>query len=172
MLVLKAIQFATTKHKGQERRETGIPYISHPMTVMYLVSKYKQSKHLEELMAAALLHDTLEDTETDFIELATEFSPMVADLVLELTSDIKEIARIGKNEYMKKHLVGMSSYALVLKLIDRLSNIMDNPTEKYKNDTFQLLQHLEEKRILSSTQKRIVNDIYPYLGPIIHSSDI
>ena len=49
---------------------------------------------------------------------------------------------------------------------------MDNPTEKYKNDTFQLLQHLEENRILSSTQARIVNDIYPYLGPVIHSSDI
>lgn len=159
MLVIKAIQFASAKHDGQKRKGTGLPYITHPIIVAYLLAKYKQSKRLEELMAAAILHDTLEDTDTNFIELATEFTPFVAGLVLELTSDEKEIKKIGKNEYMKIHLCGMSSYALTLKLVDRLSNIMDEPSDKYKKDTLELVMHLEQNRKLSLTQIEIIDEI-------------
>lgn len=159
MLVIKAIQFASAKHDGQKRKGSGLPYVTHPIIVAYLLAKFKQSKRLEELMAAAILHDTLEDTDTNFVELATEFTPFVAGLVLELTSDEKEIKKIGKNEYMKIHLCGMSSYALTLKLVDRLSNIMDEPTTKYLSDTMELMGHIESKRKLSDTQIRLVDEI-------------
>jgi (p)ppGpp synthase/HD superfamily hydrolase len=125
MLLIKAVQFAGEKHKGQYRRESGLPYVIHPITVAFLLAENKESKKLEELMVAALLHDTLEDTDATFEEIAREFTPMVASLVLELTSDPEEIEEIGKNEYLTKKMVGMSSYALVIKLADRLSNIMD-----------------------------------------------
>jgi len=159
MLVIKAIQFASKKHFGQERKGSGLPYITHPIIVAHLLAKFKQSKRLEELMAAAVLHDTLEDTDTNFVELATEFTPFVAGLVLELTSDEKEIKKIGKNEYMKIHLCGMSSYALTLKLADRLSNVMDEPSEKYKVDTLDLIDHISNNRKLSGTQMKMVQEI-------------
>lgn len=164
MLVIKAIQFAAKAHEGQTRKGTGLPYVTHPIIASYLLVKYKESKHIDQLMAAAILHDTLEDTDTNFIELATEFTPMVAGLVLELTSDKKEIERVGKNNYMKKKLLGMSSYALVIKLVDRLSNIMDAPTDKMRSDTRELLEFIEVNRKLSETQKRIVSDIRDHLG--------
>lgn len=158
-LVLSAIQFAHERHAGQVRRGSGAPYITHPLAVSYLVAAYKRSKHLEELLAASCLHDVLEDTETSFSELVDRFGPLVASLVLELSNDEAEIARIGKLEYQKKKLAGISSYGLVLKLGDRLHNISDQPTQKMLRDTQALLQHLRKVRKLSRTHKRMVDDI-------------
>lgn len=157
--ILKAIQFATRKHRGQRRKVSGAPYITHPILVSYLVAKYKASKRFEELIAAALLHDTLEDTKTTFQELARHFSPLVVTLVQELTSDEQQIKKLGKNEYLKRKLVGLSSYALTLKLIDRLANVKDSPTEKYVRDTVELINHLRRYRRLSKTQAQIAFDI-------------
>ncbi len=158
-MIVKAILFASEKHNGQIRRESGLPYVTHPIIVSELLRKYKTSKKLETLIVASLLHDILEDTETDFVEIATAFSPMVASLVLELTSDNEEIQRIGKNEYLKRKLLGLSSYGLVIKLVDRLSNVLDNPTEKYKKATIELMDFIANERKLSKTHKKIVKDI-------------
>lgn len=158
-LIRKAIKFAAEKHKGQERRENKLPYIIHPVEVAFIISKYKSSKRLDELMAAAILHDTLEDTETNFIEISTEFTPLVASLVLELTSDMNEIEIMGKNQYLMKKMVGMSNYALLLKLADRFANISDNPTEKYKQDTKDMLTHIQNNRILTNSQISIIEEI-------------
>lgn len=158
-MLIKALHFAATKHQDQTRKCSGLPYVIHPIIVSFLLAKYKISKNLEELQVAALLHDTLEDTEANFIELATEFSPMVASLVLELTSDSEEIKRLGKNGYFKIKLLGMSKYALTLKLVDRLSNIMDEPSLQYSTDTLELIKHIENNRILTKTQENICNEI-------------
>lgn len=158
-LVLKAIEFAIKKHEGQFRKASGEPYVIHPIATSYLLMKYKQSKHQEELIAALILHDTLEDTDTNFVELATEFNPLIASIVLELTSDVEEIKKIGKNEYLKKKLCGISNYALVCKLLDRLHNISDNPKTSYIEDTKNLLYHIERNRKLTKTQKNIIRDI-------------
>jgi len=157
-LILKAIQFAIKKHKGQLRRNNS-EYVSHPIAVSYLLSSFKSSKNLEELICACLLHDTLEDTETNFIELASEFTPLVASLVLELTSDQNQIKKIGKLEYLKTKLLGISSYALVIKLADRLHNISDNPTQKTIEDTRELIDHLVINRKLSKTHQIIIEEI-------------
>lgn len=158
MLVLDALQFATAKHSGQFRKVSNEPYITHPLRVSYLLASFKgSSKHMDELLAAALLHDTLEDTDTSFEELASKFGELVATMVFELTSDETEIAVIGKKEYLKKKMVGMSSYSLTIKLVDRLANIMDNPTQKTIDDTKEILKHLTNKRILTPTQYAIIN---------------
>ena len=161
MLVIKAIQFAAEKHKGQVRRGTGLPYITHPMIVMELVQKYKgTSKHIDELKTAALLHDTLEDCECSYQEIEREFTPLVASLVLELTSDTVRIKELGKNEYLKQKMVLMSQYALTLKLLDRLSNILDEPGEGYAKKTIKLMQHIRTKRdVVTDRQIRIMDDI-------------
>lgn len=159
MMLLKAVKMAIEKHKSQTRRHSGLPYVIHPISVAILVSENKSSRVLDELMAAAVLHDTLEDTETTFEEIAKEFSPLVASLVYELTSDPKQIEEIGKNQYLTKKMVGMSNYGLLLKLADRLSNVMDAPTESYKSDTADMIYDLECQRKLTDSQKRIVTKI-------------
>lgn len=159
-LLLKAINFATAKHEGQFRRNSGDPYITHPLLVSYLVAKYKgHSKNLEELLCAALLHDTIEDTNTTYEELLKEFTPLVAQLVLELTSDDECIKQIGKNEHLKAKCVKISSYGLTMKLIDRLSNVSDGPRENYLRDTIDLVLHIQNNRKTNKTQIRIINDI-------------
>ena len=162
-MLIETIKFASEKHKGQVRRGTGLPYITHPMVVSFLVQKYKESKRIEELMVAALLHDTLEDTDTNFVEIATLFSPMVAGIVLELTSDEEEIKRVGKNVYLIKKMLGMSNYALTIKLADRLSNVMDEPSEKYKKDTKTMIGEITKGRILTISQEEIILAMKPHL---------
>lgn len=158
-MVVKALNLAAEGHLGQERKGTGLPYIVHPVTVSYLLLKYKVSKKIEDLMCATILHDAIEDTSITFVDIAKEFSPLTATLVQELTSDQEEIKLIGKLEYLKKKMVAMSSYGLVLKLLDRLANVMDMPTEQTKKDTIELLDHITRNRKLSGTHHRIINDI-------------
>lgn len=158
-MILKAIKFATKKHKGQKRKVSGEDYITHPILVSYLLPKYKKSKKMEELIVACILHDVIEDTKTSYNEILKNFGPLVTNLVMELTSDKEEIKKIGKNEYLKKKLIGISSYALTIKLVDRLANISDYPTEKYKQDTKELLDFLVKNRKINQTQQKIVIDI-------------
>jgi (p)ppGpp synthase/HD superfamily hydrolase len=158
-MLLKALRFCDSKHEGQVRKVSNKPYASHPIHASYLLGKYKQSHRQEELIVVMLLHDTLEDTETTFLELASEFTPLVASLVLELTSCDHQIEQFGKNEYLKKKLVGMSSWGLVLKLVDRLSNVMDSPKMSYCENTLDLMNHLKANRKLTPTHKAIIIDI-------------
>lgn len=161
MLIIKAINFAATKHKGQERRGSGLPYFVHPVIVSHLIAKYKgTSKHLDELQCIALLHDTLEDTETSYKEIEREFGPLVASTVMELTSDEVAIEKMGKNEYLKQKMVKMSKYAFILKLIDRFANITDGPREKYVIQTLDMMDYLKSHRPdITERQLKIIDDI-------------
>ena len=68
----KVISFAINKHKGQ-KRANGVPYIVHPLRVAELVKTHKKSSEIDVLVAAALLHDVLEDTYTSYLELIENF---------------------------------------------------------------------------------------------------
>lgn len=155
-MLSKALKFATEKHAGQTRKVSGLPYIVHPVEVAFLLPTFKDSAYLEELQAVCILHDTLEDTDTTFEELSFAFSPLVASVVLELTSDADRIKAVGKSAYLKQKLLGVSSYALLVKLVDRLSNVSDAPSPSYCADTEELLTFLEERRMLSKSQQRVV----------------
>ncbi len=155
--LLHAIRYATDKHAGQLRHGSGEPYVTHTIAVSYIVAAYKgRSSRLAELLMAAVLHDCLEDTDATFAELAEKFTPLVASLVLELTNDAEKMAKMGKLEYQTKKLLGMSSYALVIKLADRLHNISDRPTNKMVADTLVLMARLREGRKLSRTHEALV----------------
>jgi GTP pyrophosphokinase len=158
-LLLDAFKFADEKHAGQVRRGSGEPYISHPIAVSYLVAAFKRSRNLVYLLVAAVLHDCLEDTDATFEEIARRFGPLVASLVQELKNDEAEIARVGKLAYHIKKLIGMSSYALVIKLADRLHNISDNPTRKMVEETLVLMARLREGRKLSRTHLELVEAV-------------
>ena len=83
--IKKAFLFAQEKHKNQ-RRKNGKPYITHPLNVLDKIIKYKKSHNIDTLIISALLHDTLEDTNTTYYELVNNFGQEVASLVLELTT--------------------------------------------------------------------------------------
>lgn len=161
MKIIEAIQFASEKHKGQVRRGSGLPYVTHPIIVSHLILKYKgESHHIEELQIAALFHDLLEDTDTSYFEIEKRFGSLVASLVQELTSDPKEIKKVGKNKYLMNKMITMSRYAFILKLVDRLSNILDQPGEAYVKKTLVMMDFLLENRAdITDRQKRIIGDI-------------
>lgn len=160
-----AARYAASAHAGQ-KRSSGHAYISHPVRVANIVKKYKDSKKLDDLLSAAFLHDTIEDTDTDEEKLRKMFGKLVASIVKELTSDKKEIEKVGKTNYLSNKMANMSSWALVIKLADRLDNVSDLETaksdawrKKYKRETEDILDHLEKNRELSGTHKRLISDI-------------
>lgn len=161
----QALEFANEKHAGQKRR-SGEDYIVHPKRVAKHVSRYKKSHKLSDLIAAAYLHDTIEDTDTSIQEIGEKFGDLVASLVNELTSDKTEIRKQGKTKYLINKLLNMSDWGLVIKLADRLDNVSDlkNTTdikfkEKYKKETNEILDSISKDRRLTGSQQKIVNQI-------------
>src|SRR5215813_3365790 len=86
-LVIRAIEFAVKKHRMQRRRGSDAsPYINHPIALMHVLC-IDGGIRVPRILAAAALHDTIEDTETTPNELVAEFGADVADLVVEMTDD-------------------------------------------------------------------------------------
>lgn len=173
-IIEKAIIFAQDKHKGQVRKD-GTPYITHPLRVSGIVEKFKKSHKIDELMAAAILHDTLEDTNTGISELRENFGELVTLLVVELTSDKFKSNSEGKAKYLSEKMSSskkVSDWALTIKLADRLDNVSDLPNansdfaKRYKTETENILISLEKNRKLSNTQKEIIKEIKKKLKEI------
>jgi (p)ppGpp synthase/HD superfamily hydrolase len=171
----QALKYAARAHAGQTRSDN-TPYIRHPERVAAIVKQFKQSHNLDALISAALLHDTIEDTNTTKKDLETMFDGLVASLVQELTSDKGEIEKAGgKTEYLSQKMKKMTSYALVIKLADRLDNVSDLKTaknaawrEKYKKETLSILNYIEKERVLSKTHMRIIAAIRHKLAELDH----
>lgn len=158
--ILEATKLANKLHSGQVRKVSGEPYIGHPIAVSYLVMKYKgASKNSEDLVIAAILHDVVEDTGYPIWKIAKDFGGLVAGLVQELTNCVARIKLEGKEEYQRKKMLGMSNYALVVKLCDRLHNISESPSQSMVESTIRLCNALEGGRTLSKTHKMIISDI-------------
>lgn len=159
-LLEKAILFATEKHKGQLRKGNGLPYIVHPLAVMAILNQIKKSNNAILIAIVCLLHDVVEDCNVTLEEIAMEFGHAVAALVEELTSDEKEIATVGKKEYLAHKMLKMSSYALRIKLADRLHNVQDIQPHMYSKieETNYILVNLK-KRKLTSTHRKLIKAI-------------
>lgn len=158
----KALAYARKAHDGQTRSD-GSAYIAHPERVAQSVERFKKSKNLDALIQAALLHDTIEDTDTTHEDLEKMFGGLVAGLVQELTSDKNKVKAMGKTEYLQQKMASMTSYALVIKLADRLDNVQDIATakspswrRKYKTETERILDFIEKHRVLSGTHRTII----------------
>ena len=121
----RAIEFATVKHAGSYRKGTSIPYITHVIEAFAIVSTLTDD---EEVRAAAVLHDTIEDTETTKEELIGNFGERIADLVAAESENkredrpAEETWRIRKQETLQ-HLAGASLEVKMIALGDKLSNI-------------------------------------------------
>ena len=164
-MIEKAKYIAKEAHEGQTRKFDGSPYFVHPEHVATIVREYKKSKHINELVSAAYLHDSIEDCGLSFDYLQSEFGYMVASIVAEVTNDSKKMRKYGKKYYMSNKVLTLSSYGLIIKLCDRLDNVSDlsiaTPEfrERYSNETAYLIQILEDFRNLTDTQKRLIEEI-------------
>jgi len=123
-LLMKALSFAANKHRSQFRKGSEpIPYINHPIAVADLIVRTGKI-HDEATLAAALLHDTVEDTDTTFAELETEFGPVISKLVAELT-DNKKLPKEERKRLQIEHAPSLSPRARIVKLADKTCNLRD-----------------------------------------------
>ena len=123
-VLCRAAGFAAWKHKGQMRKgERGIPYIHHPIEVTAILAEIGGVQDID-ILQAALLHDTIEDTETNCDELETHFGSRVCAIVLEVSDD-KSLDKPVRKARQVEHAPHLSTDAQSLKLADKISNVFD-----------------------------------------------
>ncbi len=123
-LVLAATQFAALKHRDQRRKDAeASPYINHPIALANVL-RLEGDVTDAIVLAAALLHDTLEDTETTFDELVAHFGGDVAAVVMEVTDD-KSLPKTQRKQLQIDHASHSSPRAKLVKLADKICNLRD-----------------------------------------------
>jgi guanosine-3',5'-bis(diphosphate) 3'-pyrophosphohydrolase len=122
--LLKAVEFAASKHRDQRRKGADAsPYVNHPIGVAYLLADSGGVTDLDTL-AAAVLHDTLEDTETTTNELDQLFGSAVRRIVEEVTDD-KTLEKSVRKELQVDHARSLSPSAKAVKIADKIMNVRD-----------------------------------------------
>lgn len=175
----KSLNFAYKKHQPNKPRFEGTPQIHHSARVANylanLLHEFNQDKKfvdklndnkIQKIIDVALLHDTLEDTETTYEELKATFGKETADNVMALTSPPNLSATGKKAEYLLNKMIKMSPDVLLIKLADRLDNINtlgampQHKIENTLNDTKYIIRGLmNSDRKLNILHKKIIKDI-------------
>jgi myo-inositol-1(or 4)-monophosphatase len=124
-LLDRAIVFAVKAHAGTERRGKGFPYIVHPMEAMEIVATMTPD---QELLAAAALHDTVEDTDVTIEQIRAEFGDRIASLVAAESDDVvegvsEEDSWHGRKQAAIDRLARAPHDAKMVALGDKLSNM-------------------------------------------------
>ena len=119
-LLNNAIAFAVEKHKNGLRKGTKMPYIVHPLEVMHNLMLMGADKNL---MAAGVLHDTVEDTDATLDEIAEKFGKDVASLVASHTEKDKSLPWKKRKDIALEHLKQANKREQMLVLADKLSNM-------------------------------------------------
>ena len=123
-LLVDAIAFAADKHRRQRRKDAeASPYINHPIALARVLT-VEAGLADPILLAAAVLHDTLEDTETTYEELRERFGAAVASTVLEVSDD-KTLAKQERKRLQIEHAAHISRRAKLVKLADKICNVRD-----------------------------------------------
>lgn len=122
--LLDAVAFAARAHQGHVRKDKITPYVSHVFRVCLIVRDVFEIKDPRVLMAAAL-HDTIEDTRTDFDDLKEHFDADVAEWVALLSKDTRRPEKEREKEYLKQ-LVQAPWQVQAAKLADIFDNLIDS----------------------------------------------
>lgn len=121
--IAPAIQYAALKHAGQRRKGSRArPYIVHPIAVAQLLSMAGVNDR--DILAAAVLHDTIEDTKTKYSDIAERFGVAVAEYVQEVTDD-KRLPADERKRLQIVHAPTLSHGAKLIKLADKADNLKD-----------------------------------------------
>lgn len=123
-IIIAAIAFAAQKHRDQRRKDSvSSPYINHPIALANVLAN-EAGINDERVLIAAILHDTIEDTETTEQELVREFGQEIAGIVLEVTDD-KALPKAERKRLQVEHAATISRRAKLVKLADKICNLRD-----------------------------------------------
>jgi len=121
---VKAVAFAAEKHRNQRRKDADAsPYINHPIALANVLANEGGISD-ETVLCAAVLHDTIEDTETTEDELTATFGFQVSSVVLEVTDD-KSLEKHVRKQRQIEHAPHISTEAKLVKLADKICNLRD-----------------------------------------------
>jgi (p)ppGpp synthase/HD superfamily hydrolase len=121
-LAVEAEAFAAAGHAGQIRNYSGLPYIEHPQAVARML---RQAGYGDEVQAAALLHDLLEDTDTSAEEIRERFGKRVAELVVVLSDDPSIEPYERRKDALREKALAADADAIAIYAADKLSNVTD-----------------------------------------------
>lgn len=160
-LLLESLQFAAQKHARQRRKNlSAFPYINHPIHVTQLLWQIGQVRDIAVLVGA-LLHDTLEDTNTTTQEIQALFGDAVLSLVQEVSDD-KRLPKERRKQLQIEHAPFASDRAKQIKLADKISNVYDlihEPPEDWS---------LERRQAYLDWSIRVVNGLRG-INPLLES---
>ena len=123
-LILRAASFAAHKHRNQRRKDVDAsPYINHPLGLARVLAEEGGITD-PATICAALLHDTIEDTDTTQEELESEFGAEIRALVQEVTDD-KSLPKVERKRAQVEHAAHISGKAKRVKLADKICNLRD-----------------------------------------------
>ena len=123
-MVTKAMDFAADKHRGQTRKDlTSTPYINHPISLAHLLADAGGVTDAN-VIAAALLHDTVEDTDATIDDIKELFGNKVMSIVMEVTDD-KSLPSPERKRLQIETAAHISQEAKLVKLADKISNLQD-----------------------------------------------
>lgn len=158
-LIIKAAHFAADKHRDQRRKDVhATPYINHPLALAQILTD-EGGVSDPVVIAGALLHDTVEDTQTTFEELEAAFSREVADVVREVTDD-KQLKKHERKQAQIDHASSISPRAKLVKLADKIANcrdVLSHPPHDWE---------LDRRREYFEWATKVVNalgDVHPVL---------
>jgi len=158
--ILRAVAFAADKHRDQRRKDEGLsPYINHPVAVAEHIGTLGGVFDVATLQAA-VLHDTIEDTETSREELEQRFGAEVAGLVVEVTDD-KSLEKAVRKQRQLEHAPQLSPRAKLIKIADKLCNvedIIDRPPASWS---------LERRLEYLAHAEAVVTACGPVNGPLV-----
>src|SRR5436190_12752844 len=142
-LVTQAADFAARRHVNQKRKgSAGEPYINHLAEVAMLLASATAGEDAE-LVAAGFLHDTLEDTPTEYEELVAHFGATVAQIVAEVTDD-KSLPKAERKQLQVDKTPAKSVRARLLKMADKTSNLRSLATSPPADwDSTRALEYVE-----------------------------
>lgn len=121
---VKAVAFAADKHRKQRRKDADAsPYINHPIALANVLAN-EGGVTDGAVLCAAILHDTIEDTETTPEELTALFGPQVTAIVLDVTDD-KSLEKHVRKQRQIEHAPHISQEAKLVKLADKICNLRD-----------------------------------------------
>lgn len=122
--LIRAIAFAADKHRNQRRKDAeASPYINHPIALANVLAN-EGGIDDEPALLAAVLHDTIEDTDTSHDELVRWFGEEVAQIVAEVTDD-KSLPKAERKRLQVEHAAHASHRAKLVKLADKICNLRD-----------------------------------------------
>lgn len=163
-VIFKALEFASIKHRDQRRKDADAsPYINHPIALAKVLCVEGGVTDVNAI-CGALLHDTIEDTETTANELKQIFGETISKIVVEVTDD-KDLPKEVRKRLQIEHAPHASHQAKLVKLADKICNLRDivsNPPADWslqrKREYFEWAKAVVDKIRGASSELSIIFD--------------